>query len=245
MTIVKPALVSLGESAYIALRQAILSCTLPPNEILTEASVMERLKVSKSTCRFALVRLMQDGFIRSMPRQGYLVVPIKLKDVEELFTLRLLLEPEAARLATGKVDTRMLLRLETSARGKKTPTRDVGNRMSFFLDANQEFHSAIAAASGNTRLARNITGLLDEMKRLVAFGFAGADDSPEIAGDHLTLIEALADGNADRAAEISYRHIKRFRDMTMDRVLDSIRQQEQERELMPIVPFRLLKTSNE
>jgi DNA-binding GntR family transcriptional regulator len=213
----------LSESAYTALRQAILSCSIPPGATLTEASVMERFKVGKSTCRVALVRLMQEGFVRSVPRQGYLVVPITLKDVEELFSLRLLLEPEAARLAAGKVDTKMLLRLEKTAR-TNTASRDQGNRIGFFLDANREFHSAIAAASGNVRLTRNIAILLDEMKRLVALGFAADGDSPEIEGDHRMLVEALTANDGDAAARIVYRHIERFRDMTLERVFESIRQ---------------------
>jgi DNA-binding GntR family transcriptional regulator len=212
----------LGESAYTALRQAILSCSIPPGATLTEATVMERLKVGKSTCRFALVRLMQEGFVRSLPRQGYLVVPIRLADVEELFALRLLLEPEAARLAAGKVDADMLLRLERAGRNNKV-SKDAGNRIGFFLDANREFHWAIAVASGNSRLAKSISGLLDEMKRLVALGFASGNDSPEIEGDHLELIKALAAGDGDAAAAISRRHIERFRDMTLERVLDTIR----------------------
>ena len=52
-----------GEATYAELRQAIMSCTLAPGSMLTEASVMERYKVGKSTCRLALVRLAQDGFV--------------------------------------------------------------------------------------------------------------------------------------------------------------------------------------
>jgi DNA-binding GntR family transcriptional regulator len=103
---------SLAEAGYNSLRNSILSCDILPGTTVTEATVMERLKVSRSTCRLALVRLMQEGFVRSLPRQGYLVVPITLSDVEELFALRLLLEPAAARLAAGRVDAERLLDLE-------------------------------------------------------------------------------------------------------------------------------------
>jgi DNA-binding GntR family transcriptional regulator len=219
---------SLAEAGYNSLRNSILSCDILPGTTVTESAVMERLKVSRSTCRLALVRLMQEGFVRSLPRQGYLVVPITLSDVEELFALRLLLEPEAARLAAGRVDAERLLDLENKRRVAMAaaPQTERRDRMSIFIDGNEEFHSFIAIASGNSRLAKNILQLLDEMKRLVAFGFVGKGHIPEIADDHLVLIEALRTHHVDEAARLCHQHIVRVRDATLERVLDSIRGQE-------------------
>ena len=212
----------LGESTYHSLRQEILSCSLAPGSTLTEASVMEKYGVGKSTCRLALARLVQEGFIQSIPRQGYLVTPVTLKDVEELFALRLLLEPAAAKLAAGKADVRALADIEACIR-KNTASRNKGNRIGFFLDANREFHRAIALASGNARLANQISALLDEMKRLVALGFVQQDGSPHIDNDHTELMDALKRGDASRAEQIAFRHVETFRDMTLARVMESIR----------------------
>jgi DNA-binding GntR family transcriptional regulator len=213
----------LGESTYLAIRQAILSCTLQPGSMLTEAELMEHYSVGKSTCRLALARLTHDGLVRSVPRHGYVIVPITLKDVEEVFALRLILEPEAARLAAGNVDTRSLMRIDKAARGN-TASQNHGNQIGFFLEGNRAFHMQIATASGNQRLARSISDLFDEMARLVALGFSDEDDSPQIAGDHKLLAEALGMGDGKTAARIARRHIERFRDMTMDRVLRSMKQ---------------------
>jgi DNA-binding GntR family transcriptional regulator len=213
---------ALGEATYLALKQAVLSCSLAPGSMLTEAAVMERQQVGKSTCRLALVRLAQEGLVRSVPRHGYMVVPITLKDVEEVFALRLMLEPEAARLAAGRVDGAALLHIDRVSR-TNTASRDKGNRIGFFLDANREFHLGIAEASGNARLTRNIAGLLDEMRRLVALGFTAADHSPEIADDHRLLVEALMANDGTLAADTVRRHIVKFRDMTMEKVLASIK----------------------
>lgn len=69
------------------------------------------------------------------------------------------------------------------------------------------------------------------MKRLVAPGFVEEDAIPEIAGDHRQLADALKNGNGELAAEISFRHIATFRDMTLDKVMRSIRRQH---ELSPL-----------
>lgn len=223
----------LGESTYLAIRQAILSCSLRPESMLTEAALMEQYAVGKSTCRLALARLTHDGLVRSVPRHGYIVVPVTLKDVEEVFALRLILEPEAARLAAGKVDAKALMRIDRAARAN-TASKNHGNRIDFFLDANREFHLMIAMASGNERLVRSIAVLFDEMTRLVALGFSGEDDSPEIADDHRLLVEALTAGDGKAAARITRRHIEKFRDMTMERVLRSMKQDFEHAPLMAI-----------
>ncbi|MDQ7980603.1 GntR family transcriptional regulator [Paraburkholderia sp. SARCC-3016] len=213
----------LGESTYIAIRQAILSCTLQPGSMLTEAELMDRYGVGKSTCRLALARLTHEGLVRSVPRHGYVVVPITLKDVEEVFALRLILEPEAARLAAGRVDAKALMRIDKAARGN-TASKNHGNQIGFFLDGNRAFHLQIASASGNERLVRSISVLFDEMARLVALGFSDEDDSPEISGDHRLLAEALGAGDGKTASRIARRHVERFRDMTMERVLRSMKE---------------------
>jgi DNA-binding GntR family transcriptional regulator len=215
-------LASRGEATYLALRRDILSCTLAPASSLTEQFLMERYKVGKSTCRLALARMVQEGFVRSVPRQGYVVTPITLKDVEELFELRLLLEPAAARLAAGRVNVDALTEIEATKRTNKA-SRNAGNRISYFMDANKEFHLLVAQASGNGRLARNLSDVLDEMKRLVALGFIQQGASPEIAHDHEELIDALRAGDGARAEKIAARHVKTFRDMTLDRIMASIR----------------------
>ncbi|MDQ6680867.1 MAG: GntR family transcriptional regulator [Pseudomonadota bacterium] len=210
-----------GDQAYERLRVEIISCRLLPGAQLTEAAIMDRFGLGKSSCRIALVRLVQVGLVRSIPRQGYVVVPVTVKDVEEIFALRLQLEPYAARMAVGKVDRAQLERLERACR-VQVPG-DVGNQIDFFLDANRSFHMAIADASGNQRLSRTLSGLLDEMTRLVALGFGVQRVRPAIKHDHELLIEHLASGDARGAETVARRHVETFREMTMEKVLASLR----------------------
>lgn len=210
-----------GRQAYDLLRREIVSCRILPGTRFTEAELMERLEIGKASCRIALQRLIQDGFVASMPRHGYRVTPITVKDVEEVFALRLVLEPLAARGAAGRVNRAHLERLEQACR-VKLPT-DVGNQIDFFLEANRSFHMAIAEAAGNQRLVRTLSGLLDEMTRLVALGFGVQGVRPNIANDHVLLIEYLSAGDAAAAAEVARRHVETFREMTMEKVIASLR----------------------
>ncbi len=210
-----------ANQAYDLMRREIVSCRLLPGTRFTEAEVMERFEIGKASCRIALQRLSQEGFVSSMPRHGYRVSPVTVKDVDEVFALRMELEPLAARGAAGRVNRAQLERLEQACRRRITV--DVGNQIDFFLEANRSFHMAIAAAAGNGRLYRTLSGLLDEMTRLVALGFGVQGVRPNIENDHTAMIEHLAAGDADSAALVARRHVETFRAMTMEKVIASLR----------------------
>jgi len=218
-----------GNQAYELLRREIISCRILPGSRFTEAELMDRFELGKATCRIALQRLIQGGFVSSMPRHGYKVTPVTVKDVDEVFTLRVALEPIAARGAAGRVNRSHLERLEKACR-VRTPA-DVGNQIDFFLEANRSFHMAIADAAGNKRLSKTLSGLLDEMTRLVALGFGVQRVRPNIENDHNLLIEHLAAGDANAAEIVARRHVETCREMVMEKVIMSLRDSA---ELMPL-----------
>ncbi|BBQ00348.1 transcriptional regulator [Burkholderia sp. SFA1] len=210
-----------GEDAYERIRHDVLTCRFMPESVLTEHQLMEQYGFGKSSCRIALVRLAHEGYVRAMPRQGYRIAAVTLRDVEEVFALRVQLEPLAARLACGRVDTALLRRLEAACR-VPYPERALNDQIDVFMDANREFHLAIAKASGNERLHRMLANLMDEMSRLVALGFGVQKTKPEIKHDHNAMIDAFDANDGRRAETIARRHIETFRDMTMEKVYASL-----------------------
>src|SRR5690349_17159429 len=92
---------SLGEAVYAALRRAIIRCELRPGQQITEGELAERFGAAKATVRVILNRLAHERLIQILPREGYLVAPLTLKQVQDLFGARLVLEPAVARLAAG------------------------------------------------------------------------------------------------------------------------------------------------
>ena len=202
--------------AYETLRREIVACRIAPGARLTEAELTDRFGFGKASLRIALQRLIAEGLVSSIPRQGYLVAPITRRDVEEVFDLRLALEPLAARAAAGRIDRTRLEELERACRMPRDGA--VEDQIDRFLQANRDFHMAIAAASGNRRLCRMLSELLDEMSRLVALGFGVHRVRPNIDDDHERLIAHLADGDGEAAARIARRHVETFRDMTLEKV---------------------------
>lgn len=210
-----------GDDAYRRLRRDVIACRLAPGAIVTEPELMAAYEIRKTSCRIALTRLAQEGYVRSRPRKGYQIARITLRDVEEVFQMRLQLEPMAARLAAGRVDIAELRELDAAC-FTDNAILALPEQIDACMNANKHFHLAIARACGNERLHRTLSGLFDEMMRLVALGFGVQQTKPEIKHDHKALIDALAEGDGRRAELIARRHIETFQAMTMDKLYASL-----------------------
>lgn len=209
----------LSDLAYEQIKRDIIRCALAPGEEVTEAKLALRLGLGKAPVRAALARLSQEGLVRPLARRGYLVPPVTLRDVQDIFQLRMLLEPAAARMAAGRVESERLRQLDAVCRAGYVP----GDRESEaeFLRANRDFHVTIAAATGNARLANTLAGLLDEMERLLHLGLALRNRTEEMQHEHKALVDALIRGDGDAAAEIAAEQVEAARKMVMDAILSS------------------------
>jgi DNA-binding GntR family transcriptional regulator len=147
------------------------------------------------------------------------VKPITLRDVNDLFQLRGIIETAAVRLAAGRVDETSLRRLDKVC----TAGYQLGDRESEaeFLHANSDFHLMIAAASGNDRLVVVTAQLLSEMERLFHFGLALRNRTSEMQQEHQALIEALACGDADAAERMTREELSSSKAMVLDALMST------------------------
>jgi len=204
---------SLADQATATLRRDILTARLGPGETLSEAAAALRLGLGKAPIRAALARLAEEGLVTAVPRRGWVVSLVTIRDIHEVFDLRLLLEPEAARRAAGRVDEAALTRLDRVCAAGYRP-EDEESALTF-LDANRAFHVAIAELAGNHRLARQIGRLLDESTRMLVLGLRRRDRSGEMAHEHAGLIEALSRGRAEDAARMMHEQVAASRAMVL------------------------------
>src|SRR3546814_12828763 len=77
-----------SDIAYGTIKHDSIRCALAPVEEVTEARRARRLGLGKAPGRAALMRLSQEGLIRALPRRGYLVAPVTLRDVQDIFQFR-------------------------------------------------------------------------------------------------------------------------------------------------------------
>lgn len=209
----------LTERAYERIHRDILSCVIAPGSEISETQLCGHYKLGKAGVRVALTKLCHDGLVRAIPRRGYMVVPVTLKDIHDVFELRLMLEPAAARMAAGKVSTHELRTHDDVCRAGYQPgdAKSTGR----FLEANKAFHVTIARATGNARLAAAIEHLLDEMTRLLHLGLGLRKGPQETQHEHRNLVKALARGDGETAERVCREQIEASRNMVLSAILTS------------------------
>jgi DNA-binding GntR family transcriptional regulator len=197
----------LADDCFALIRREIVTCQLPPGGEVTEAELSERYGMGKAPVRAALMRLSAERLVQALPRRGYLVAPISVRNIEEVYQMRLLMEPAGAALvarlrADGKGRGVGDLIGETQHQDQPPTSLEEGMRV------NRAFHLAIARAMGNARLEQTLERLLDDADRFIYMWISsGADVAGELLreeSEHQAIAEAIIAGRPE-AAERSMR----------------------------------------
>jgi GntR family transcriptional regulator, rspAB operon transcriptional repressor len=195
----------LRDRVYQTIRDAILTCEFQPGQELREQILAERYRVSRSPIRDSLLRLEQEKLVTVLPRQGYRVNPISMSDVEDIFGLRLLIEP-ACVAAAARADETALQDL-SRFRGFV----DVSRTETEFIEYNRSFHRTIIELSGNVRMATIALDLDEQFQRLVQLSLNDfSDEQARLASaEHEAIIDALQAHDGNLAARLSREHAAR------------------------------------
>ncbi len=190
------------EQAYEAIKRQIIELHLPPGSQFSEGRLATVAGTSKTPVREALVRLQRDGLVEAMPRSGYRVAPVTLRDTRDLCEFRSLLECECAeRAAIRGIPDSDLKRMRELLRALHM-SHDVPANLTKFLSLNFEFDMTIAQASGNDRLVAALARLFDEIERVLRLAMQIMPWSPIAAAERQQIYDALAarDGVTAREA---------------------------------------------
>lgn len=208
----------LSDQAFEMIKRLIIRCDLRPGNEVTEAQLSVLTGLGKAPIRAALARLSQRGLVFSVQRRGYRIAPITVRDITNIYQLRLFIEPQIARLAAEKVippDVVERLR-DLAAAGYE---KEDGDSTSDFLDKNRRFHLSIAQLTGNDRLIKLMEQLFEEMDRLFYVGLSIRNRSSEMRREHQALIDAIINGEAERAEKVAAAEITTSQKMVIEAVL--------------------------
>jgi GntR family transcriptional regulator of vanillate catabolism len=146
--------------AQLRLREMVLSGELPGGARIAELSIVDKLGVSRTPIRAALMRLEQEGLIQALPHGGYAVRTFSERDVAEAIELRGTLEGLAARLAAERgvapvvlAEARECLQA-IDALLTQASLDDEG--FARYVELNEHFHGLLAELSGSAFVAREI-----------------------------------------------------------------------------------------
>jgi len=185
------------------LRRLILRGELPPGSRLVEDRLAERLRVSRNPVREAVTVLAAEGFVEVQAYKGACVGRLSAVDAENLYEVRLALEPVGARLAAAGVssDGAAALRALLAQSRSATENGDL-DRLS---DLNTAFHCTVMELSGNGYLSGIAEPMIKRAQWL--FRHSAAARAPHSWVEHQELLEAIAAGDEAEAQAAAYWHV--------------------------------------
>lgn len=206
----------LGDRVYSTLREYLRSGRIPRGQALQEASLASQLGVSRTPVREALARLASEGLVVAEGR-SFTVPTLAMADIEEIYALRFLLEPEALReIADSKPDRKALARLR-AALDDMAAAHEAGDGAAF-MQANYRYRDAWTALVPNKRLVRAIHLYADHVRYLRAFTLDDPGVRAVVLKGLRRLSLALAAGDGEAAAQAMRVHLDKAKQILIDKI---------------------------
>jgi len=190
----------LREAVYLRVVDLISAGEYAPGDPLTEAGLSRTLQVSRTPVREALLRLQAEGVLQSALARGFTVRPLVRRDAAELYPVLAALEGLATRTVTS-LDAATTRRLHTTL-DELAQCADPVRRWQ--LDT--EWHTTIAAASGNRHLLGMLTQLRTNLSRYELTYMREVKHRAEVDDEHRKVLAALAGGDFGQAADLLEAH---------------------------------------
>ena len=194
------------------IRQAILDGELAAGSRLKEDELATRLDVSRTPVREALRRLEAEGLVVHEAKRGAAVRAYSAAELDDMYRLRAMLEGYAARRAAERMTPELAEQLRASCKRferltgrKRVPIRDLARE-------NMIFHDCVLLASGDERLADMVRSVIHLPLVYRAYVWFTDDEKRASASYHERLVDILAAGDADGAAELMEEHVLRARE---------------------------------
>ena len=192
------------ERVYCVLRDWLITAKLPPGEFLSEIDLAAKCRTSRTPVREACTRLMQDKWLSRIPRKGFLVTPISVRDIVDMYDYRKLLECFTAEMVAQTSTPEQIAELRSVVAPENNSAAELGD----ILRANGEFHRRLAELAGNQRVMAQLSLTLAYVTRLDTLC---TQTVPGWIG-HADILQALSMHQPAEARRVMSEHIDNSRD---------------------------------
>jgi len=202
---------SIGDRVYENLLSQLISLKIAPGSRIAIDALVREFGVSQTPIRAALIRLETEGLVEKIHNVGYNAAPMPSRQrFEEMFDIRLLLEPYMAARAAERISGELREELAKLAATMAEPSNDdVKLAYGKFALLDAHFHSWIAAHGGNELAAEALTRLYAHT-HLFRLRFHSHVTEAAIK-EHAEIVKALSSGNAVAARDAMASHIMQSR----------------------------------
>jgi DNA-binding GntR family transcriptional regulator len=200
------------DEVYKVLLDAISEGSLAPGTRITQEEIAEQLAVSRSPVLQALRLLKKDGLVQDAPGRGLLVAPLDADWIGQLYEVRGALDSLAASLAAQRGAKLAKSLITIGRRASK------GDDVKAMIDADMAFHSAIYTASGNPLIAETAHLHWVHLRRVMGAVLQSSAQRKSIWDEHAAIADAISQGNAPLAMELTDLHTHRARENLVRRL---------------------------
>lgn len=199
----------MADRAYDRLKRDIIEARLRPGVVLSDSDIAAQYEMSRTPVREAINNLRREGLVVVLPKRGTFVKPIDFGEIHDLYTLRTLVEPEAAVLASQRASDEELGELEELGALSTDPAagRPLRN------ERNSRLHVRVAELSGIPLLANTVRSIHEEIERCL--NLRKELGRPYNAVNHGRLVDAIGTRDAEVIRDTALAGIERARDHMM------------------------------
>jgi len=209
--------VNLKTKVYNTIRDRILRCELEPKDLIVENDLIKQLGVSRTPIREALHKLENENLINVFPKRGTFVSGISVKDVINIYDLRIILEPYAATLAIDRIDEKNLKKYYQIWVEEVPKISDEEH-----IRYDRKFHGMIAESSGNSFLSSFLYTLYDNVSRVryLLIKRKTRTRMTNIRTEHKYIIECLMNKDKKHIANAMEEHLKKAKEVAVEILMD-------------------------
>jgi DNA-binding GntR family transcriptional regulator len=191
-----------AELVYRNLKRQILTLQVAPGSVLEEQNVLRKLGFSRTPFREACMRLKEEGWLLSISRRGYLVAPITVEDIVDVYELRLILETACAQIAVARATQNDIESLEELLKAENQSHPRIRQELVLL---NYRFHMCLAKSTCNSKIVRIMESILEHVER---FDSMLSRYSPIVSWvKHSDIVAAIKSRNPLAAQKAMRRHI--------------------------------------
>ena len=196
---------SLRDQALGEVRNAIVTGSLEPGSLHSELSIADRLGLSRTPIREALLQLVGEGLVIFVPNRGARIVDLDPEHLAQVLQFRAAIEGCGASRMAANPNPKRLARLDAELRRQRSLLKK-GDRLSW-VDANADFHAILAESSENRLMTEAFDQLASHTKRLGYRMNYRTQRMKESLDEHSAIVDAIRRGDADRARTMAEEHL--------------------------------------
>lgn len=212
---------NLSSSIVATLKERIIHWQYPPEHRLTEAELCQKFGVSRSPVREALRTLATDGFVKKMPNRGYAVKQYNLREIEELYEVRLALELFVVE-CLAKQGTPMKNDMDALKRTWTSLLNGSSKKDEELARLDTLFHETLAHAAGNKSLLRQLRAINERLLLFRMIDFGRAHRAESTCHQHLEILKRIAAKDILGARKAMQRNIEDGRNNVHASIKDAL-----------------------